>query len=144
VQVVVISYLLIVQILRPYVRMSESCWQSAACFATHSCFAYAPGDDRMHQFVQIELQMILQAGWILYSSQSDTLDESTNIFLSIILIAITLGLIVVFVIAAGMAIRTMLRVRQAKLRGEVDKDELNSHAWESEQEVCPPVGCSLV
>lgn len=40
------------------------------------------GDDRLHLFVQTELFLVVQAGYILYVGASDKLDEATDILLS--------------------------------------------------------------
>jgi len=92
--VAVVIYLWVILMAQPYLRRD---------------------DDRLHQFVQVELFLLVCAGYVLYYTQDTGLDRSTDILLSIILIFITIFLLIAFVYMAGHNIIKILRDRRKKM-----------------------------
>jgi hypothetical protein len=76
------------------------------------------GDDRLHLFVQIELFLVIQAGFILFTTAGTTLDYETDVLLSAVLITVTIALVLIFLLMAFKNIRKMLRQRERKREEE--------------------------
>jgi uncharacterized membrane protein YciS (DUF1049 family) len=90
---VVTTYLWIILLRQPYLRRD---------------------DDMLHLFVQVELYLIVLAGYILTSLGTIALDEKTDIILSTVLIMMSVGLLVAFLLMAIMNIRKMIRNRRRR------------------------------
>jgi len=92
-----VLYLDILLILKPYIRK---------------------GDDRLHLFAQLEICMILLAGWIFYSMQTSTLDTTSDVAMSVILIVVSLGLLLMFLYQIGILLKKMFDRKKEKKERE--------------------------
>lgn len=70
------------------------------------------GDDRLHLFANVEVFLIVMAGWILLATNTVVLDDTTDALLSTVLIMIVVGLLLAFVFLAGQVLHKMLARRQ--------------------------------
>jgi len=71
-------------------------------------------DDMLHLFAQVELYLIVLAGYILTSLGTVALDEKTDIILSTVMITMSIGLLVAFMLMAIMNVRKMIRNHRRK------------------------------
>jgi hypothetical protein len=99
---VVTIYIIIILLGQPYLRKS---------------------DDRLHLFVQIELFLVVLAGFILVSTAEAGLPENTDVLLSAVMIVMTIGVIVLFAFMAVMNIRKMIRTYLRKKQDAKDAAE---------------------
>jgi len=67
------------------------------------------GDDRLHLFAQTEIYLIVLAGFILFDSAAVGLDERTDILLSTVMIMLTVGVFLAFLIMAFMNVKKIVR-----------------------------------
>jgi len=64
------------------------------------------GDDRLHLLVQGVIFMMLTTGYVLISTNTNVLEARLDLLLSLMLIAMTCGLLLVFLVQAGKKIKT--------------------------------------
>jgi len=83
-------------------------------------------DDLMHQFVQVELYLVVLAGYILTSLGTVTLDYTTDVVLSGVMIAMTIGLLLAFLLLAFFNIRRMIRARRRRMMHMKSRSLLSS------------------
>jgi len=76
------------------------------------------GDDRLHLFVQIELLLVVLAGYILVTTEAVGLPEATDLLLSIVMIIMTVGVMTLF---AGMAVMNLRKIIRTQLRKRKEK-----------------------
>jgi len=102
---VVITYLWALQLTQPYLRRD---------------------DDMMHMFVQVELYLIVLAGYILTSLGTVTLDYTTDVVLSGVMITMTIGLLLAFLLLAFFNLRKIIRNRRRRrLRAQSTRSKLS-------------------
>jgi ABC-type multidrug transport system fused ATPase/permease subunit len=94
-----------------------------------------PSDDLMHQFVQVEIFMLILAGYMFEEFRDRVLTDLEDYGLSVILLAITFGIVILFVAFAVIALRASVQLcmekrRKKKLRKEQMKAN-NAFAEES-------------
>jgi len=82
------------------------------------------GDDRLHQFVLVQLYCIIYVAYILVDNGNNPLGESSDLALSIILILGVCGLILLFLVTAGVSITKLLRGIQRDKTLNKTKSEL--------------------
>jgi TRAP-type C4-dicarboxylate transport system permease small subunit len=66
------------------------------------------GDDRLHLLVQAVIFMMLTTGYVLVSTNTNVLEEKLDLLLSLMLIAMTCGLVLVFLVQFARKARTAL------------------------------------
>src|SRR5262249_38540827 len=66
-------------------------------------------DDRLQLFTVIELFLVQFCANMLVYSNTDTLDPTADLTMSVILIAITVGVLVLFIVMAGINLRKLCR-----------------------------------
>jgi len=71
------------------------------------------GDDRLHLFAEVEIFLVAFCGWILLDSGAARLEETINWLLSVVLIALTVLLIVIFLL---MSVRNIKKMWQRRIR----------------------------
>jgi hypothetical protein len=69
-------------------------------------------DDRLHLWCQIELLLMLTMGWVMNSEGAPSPDSSTDVALSVVMIAATCVLIVVFAAHVFVHVRKFYRSAQ--------------------------------
>jgi len=80
---------------------------------------YRKGDDRLHLFAQVELFMLLLAGYIFYEQQ--TPDELSDVAMSIFLIAMVLLFILLFVTQSANIIGKIVKLAWAARKADFEK-----------------------
>jgi len=80
------------------------------------------GDDRLHLFAEVEVLMLVLMGYILYQEGDSYLDDRTDLLLSILLIALTVALIVVFFLMAAKNAFKMWRAWVRKKLVQAEKE----------------------
>jgi len=114
---VAIAYILVILLRRPYLRK---------------------GDDRLHLFAQTEIYLVVLAGYILYELNIVTLDTATDVLLSIVMIGMTVAMLVIGVLMAGLNLRKMYKAfmrrrRNAKAGKEAAADRPSGAARDNER-----------
>ncbi len=86
-----------------------------------------PSDDRLHQIAQTEIYLVILAGYLFESFGTRKLDTLEDIGLSIVLLFVTFGFVVVFLVFAFVSLRssvgTWCAKRDARKQREAAKKE---------------------
>jgi len=84
------------------------------------------GDDSLHLYAETEIALILLAAWVYYSLDVSTLDTTTDVALSVVLILISVGVIIYFLFQLGLILKKMFDrrklERELKARREKEKE----------------------
>jgi hypothetical protein len=81
-------------------------------------------DDRLHLLAQIELIVIFMSGWVLFHDTDAKMDDFTDFALSVLLIAVILGLIGLFLYHVFLNVRNRYYSLKRKLAKEHTKGSL--------------------
>lgn len=86
------------------------------------------GDDRLHLLANVEILLLLLSAFVLLESEKDngTLDERTDILASAVLIMLTCGFIVAFLLISGLNIKKIVRNVQRKNAQEKHENEFGT------------------
>jgi len=103
-------------------------WQLPAAMVFTGCFItlllikspyIRKGDDRLHMFVEIEIFLLLLCGYILQSLNATQIDSNINLLISIVLIALTIGVMIMMVL---MTFRNIRKMFQKRIREQLQAD----------------------
>jgi len=79
-----------------------------------------PSDDLMHQFSQVEIFLLILAGYLFEALRDEKLSDLEDYGLSIILLALTFGIVILFIVFAVFAAKTSIKALLEKRRRKKD------------------------
>jgi len=80
---------------------------------------YRKGDDRLHLFAQVEINLILLAAYIFYEQQ--TPDKASDALMSVFLILVVLGFMLLFVTQSANIVGKIVKMAWAKRKADFEK-----------------------